>query len=308
MLKVLKKHGIIIVAVFFILVIAGLCFIGMQSLGKYQKAIEDRDYHILELENALYEIGDLQDSYVVNTNVRAGEEITADKISTVSVPVKIGMNLVTSSDDLIGKYFRVSLTSGTVLTKDDIIEKKLDNSARYYDVYLNEIPLGLEEGDYIDIRISFPLGDDFLAISHKQVVELNSGIAKLELTEAEIYTYRSMLVDSAIYSAKLYALQYIDAGAQTNGEVYYPLNENLQELYAINPNITKIAEAKIALERKTLENANGGWIDERSEAELNAINNAINSLRNEISNSMRSAQQAIDQRIQAERQAAANGY
>ena len=308
MARTLRKYGILFVAIFFVLVIGALVFIGMNTVKEYRQEISEKNTQITNLESTLEYIGDIQTGYVVTKNVRAGDRITEDVIQEVDIPVKIGINVYTQGDDIVGKYFKIGLSEGTVITSDTVMEEQLDISSRYYDVYMFDIPIGLQPGDYVDIRLAFPLGDDFLAIAHKKVIDINSGILKLELKESEIYTYRSMIVDTAIYGANIYAVQYIDAGAQEGAEVFYPLNDNLQELYAINPNITELAEAKMVLERRSLEESSGGGIDDMTERELASVNRELESIRNQISRDLKNAQRELERRLAAEaREAARNG-
>lgn len=297
MSRIFRKYENLLLIVFFVVIIVAICLLGMLAFKGYKSAIASRDAEIATMKDTLNNIGDLQDGYVVVANVRVGQKITEDTIQKVSVPTKLGLNVATSEDELLNKYYKVSLSDGSVITKDDVIDYKLDNTARYLDVYVSDVPIGLEEGDYIDIRISFPLGQDFIGISHKKVVSNNSGILKLELTESEIYAYRSMLVDVAMYDAQLYAIEYVDGGAQTSAEVYYPINKNLQTLMKINPNITDIIEAKIALERAQLEEENGGGVSDKTEEQLKNVNDAVKNMREKISSKITNAQQDLAKRI-----------
>ena len=151
------------------------------------------------------------------------------------------------------KYIRASMGAGTVLIADNILDERLDDSQRYYDVILDEYPVGMLPGKYIDIRIRFPFGQDFIALPHKKVEQINGSVIKLVLSEQEIYTYNSMLTDKVLYQAQLYAVEYLDTGAQQAADSFYPLNYNMQELLMKNPNALDIVRTEMKLAREILE-------------------------------------------------------
>ena len=264
-----------------------------------------RDSQIHKLEESLFNIGDVQKGFVVKQTVRAGEKITEEVLEQVDVPIKLGLNLITNKNDIIDKYFRVSLGDGTVLTTDDIVEKKIDNTFRYFDTVIDELPIGLRTGDYVDIRIAFPFGEDFIAISHKRVEELNTGIMKLILSESEIYTYQSMLVDKALYEGtKIYAVEYIDAGSQAVAEVYYPLNKNLSELSSMNPNLLELVKQEMILKRNQIDELMGGGVETKDEKELQRVTTEISRARDNINKSISNSQKELERRLEVERKEA----
>lgn len=305
MIRLIKRYGIILVSIFFIIVIVLLCLIGLMSINKYKGDVMARDSQIHKLEESLFNIGDVQKGFVVKQTVRAGEKITEEVLEEVDVPIKLGLNLITNKNDIIDKYFRVSLGDGTVLTTDDIVEKKIDNTFRYFDTVIDELPIGLRTGDYVDIRIAFPFGEDFIAISHKRVEELNTGIMKLILSESEIYTYQSMLVDKALYEGtKIYAVEYIDAGSQAVAEVYYPLNKNLSELSSMNPNLLELVKQEMILKRNQIDELMGGGVETKDEKELQRVTTEISRARDNINKSISNSQKELERRLEVERKEA----
>ena len=40
----------------------------------------------------------------------------------------------------------------------------IEDSTREYDIVANILPIGLKEGDYIDFRIVYPLGEDYIVL------------------------------------------------------------------------------------------------------------------------------------------------
>lgn len=315
--KLFKRWGILIVSIFFILVIAVLSVLGISSINKYKATIESQNQEIANLEASLTDIGPLTTGFVVNRAVRAGEEITEDNIdeivTEVSVPSKLNIGL-TSDDmngtntsiienrsDLLNKYFKIGLAEGTVITVEDIVETKIDNTWRYFDLILDESPVGVTAGDYIDVRISFPFGEDFIAMSHKKIEEINSGVIKVIVDEHDIMSYNSMLMDKALYSGvKIYAVTYVDGGAQASAENFYPIQSNISEITILDPNILEDVKQEMILKRQVLDNALGGTVDTKTEQELARVQSAIEQARSNSSRDIASAQKEIERRLEAE--------
>lgn len=303
--KIWKKYGIILVIVFFILLLALVSLMGFYVITRYNDQLAEREEHINILESSLASIGDLQKGYVVSGDVRAGEEIKADKIVEVDVPIKLGLNIATSEDELVGKYFKIALKDGTVITKEDVVDEQIINSARYYDLVIDETPIGLSVGDYIDIRISLPLGEDFIAIPYKRVEEINSNIPKVVLTEGDILAYNSMLVDKVLYrGSKIYAVKYKEAGAQIAAEAFYPVNKNIQEMAAIDPGLLNAVKQEMVLRRSAIENKLGG-LDEKTDAEYQQLLAEIDQARNRMNSSITQSQRELERRIEEDKREAA---
>ena len=62
-----------------------------------------------------------------------------------------------------------------------------------------------------------------------------------------------MLTDKILYQAQLYAVEYLDTGAQQAADSFYPLNHNMQELLLKNPNALDIVRNEMKLSRELLE-------------------------------------------------------
>ena len=119
-----------------------------------------------------------------------------------------------------------------------ISDYKVTKNMRELDVVMDEIPVGLEEGDYVDVRISFPLGQDYIAMSHKKVLGITGNTVKLVVIEHDFYRYESMKTDMATYqSTKVYGVKYVEAGIQKKGKVYYPPTLDIIKQSILDPNM-----------------------------------------------------------------------
>lgn len=250
---ILWGSGLVIVIV--------ICTIIVTMLNKktsdYKQQIVDRDTTISSITQQWQELGPAVQGLVLIKDVSGGQEIRADNwqefFTPVTYPERLNLSVVAPSSFTSTKYIRAGMSVGSVLTTDDIMDKRHEDSQRYYDIILDEYPVGLTPGKFIDIRVRFPFGQDFIALSHKEVKELNGPTIKLVLSEQEIYTYNSMLTDKVLYQAKLYSIEYLDTGAQQAADNFYPLNHNMQELLLKNPNALDIVRSEMKLSRELLE-------------------------------------------------------
>lgn len=107
-------------------------------------------------------IGNMTDVLVVNQTVRGGTQITESMLSVKKVDKSsLPDNYLKASlkDEVVGKYFDLGLTSGGVLTKDNIsVSGKASLIQSGYILYsmkdLETYPNGLVTGDHLNIVVA----------------------------------------------------------------------------------------------------------------------------------------------------------
>lgn len=219
-----------------------------------EKQISLKDEEIQTLNNSLEQIGELVTVYQVATDVATGKKIDESDLVPIDVPIAMATNLVTDPEELIGKHFKTNLTAGTTISYDVIYEEEITDDMRLLDVVLHTIPVGLKEGSYVDVRITLPKGEDFVAMSHKRVHSISGGVLKLVVTEKDIHTYHSMLIDSLIYpGTQLYAIEYIEGGIQAEADTYYPISKNVLAIAQRDPNLLEAIKSDIIHRREAVE-------------------------------------------------------
>jgi hypothetical protein len=232
-----RKKFIIIGGVFLALVIAaGIAL----TIVRYNQRIDSLNEDIDSLQAQLEEYQASTTTVLqVVKNVKSGNAVESYEVDEVEVPTDaVPENVITDYADLEGKSYKINLKAYTYLTKNMLIEEELTDGMRKLDVVLTEIPIGLEEGDYIDVRICFPLGQDYIAMTHKQVLEINGDTVKIIAEQEDIYTYESMGTDYSTYpSTKVYAVSYVEAGIQEAASNYYPVTLEVLKTRILDPNI-----------------------------------------------------------------------
>lgn len=208
------------------------------------------------------EEGVLTYAYALVANVRSGEEITPGKVQAVLVTEKAvpagafaaKVNTGTNGKEVwVDKAFptgyksKVDLNAGTILSDSLVYEEgEVSSDLRYVEYNMLTLPTTLDIGNYIDIRVTFPNGQDLIVVSKKEIKTLLGDTIGLELTEGEILMMNSAIVESYIMTAsKIYAIQYVEPGIQSEAAKTYVPTTEVQGLMDRNPNIT--AEAKAGL-------------------------------------------------------------
>lgn len=221
----------------------------------YDNIITQREVEINNLQQRLDDIGELVTVYQLNTNAKSGTKMQDFQFSTIEIPeYSVPENAITSLEDIEGFYYKISLSSGTIITSDMLMQQKLTDDERTLDVVLDEIPIGIETGDYVDIRIAFPLGQDYIAMTHKEVVEINGSTLKLIVSQQDFYSYQSMQTDEALYSStKAYGSTYIEGGMQAAAQQYYPVSLDVLKTMLLDPNIDTSDYSDVLKRREQLE-------------------------------------------------------
>ncbi len=210
--------------------------------------------------------GTLTYAYRLKVDVMSGEEITFDKVESVLVtekavplgafPSKTKVGNSKGKETWVDAVFpsgyksKLNLSAGTILADNLVYEgEALTNDVRYVEYNMLVLPTTIMIGDYIDIRLTLPNGQDLIVASKKEVKSLLGDTIGLELTEGEILMMESAIVEAYIMTAsKLYAIQYVEPGMQEAAAKTYTPTEAVQGLIQRNPNIT--AEAKTELQKR----------------------------------------------------------
>lgn len=143
---------------------------------------------------------------------------------------------------------KIAVPAGTIVTKDMLTEasEMTQDDERIMEYNMILLPSQLENGDYVDIRLSLPTGENFIVVSKERVVSTTATGLWLKLSQEQILTLENAIVESyQINGSKLFATQYTEPGIQNAAEITYPVSDNIRALINADPNI--LDEAKYAL-------------------------------------------------------------
>ncbi|MEC0239535.1 SAF domain-containing protein [Paenibacillus dokdonensis] len=224
-------------------------FSSVQHHARENRIKQDYEQQITRLEQAqLEEEKKMASSWVLARDVYAGEVISVKDLVQVKLPQGAApVNLVQSSDASGMKIAKIDLKKGTALTVAMIYEQEpLLADLRNRELQAIALPSNLREHDVIDVRVQFPTGQDYIVLSKKKIDKLISPAMWITMTEQEILSLSSAMVDAYLHDAKLYAVTYVEPEMQDKAIPTYPVNKEVLKLIDSDPNIVKKAEQKLS--------------------------------------------------------------
>ena len=232
--------------------------------------------------------------YVVVSDIKSGESLQGKAIIKQVESTAVPANSITESNS--GKYIndktvaKINLAAGTVITSEMISNSSESNGndVRIQEYNMIVLPSRLEVGDFLDIRLRLPNGEDYIVISKKEVKQASEDTIWLKVTEDEILTMSNAIVEAYIMKgSKLYATTYTEAGNQTKSTPTYPVSYDVLNLIDTNPNI--IATAKNELYNRYNKSQRNDYI---SKALNGYSDTAITNIESQISDAVARQQEA----------------
>lgn len=178
----------------------------------------------------------------------AGTVLSEDIVEQIEI-LTDECDFVDSSD--FGRVLLVDVPAGLILDKVMLSEAMEDSALREVEYNCIDVTSNISSGDYVDIRIMYPDGTDYVVMSKKQIKKLSDTklIADLWVNENELLLMDSSIVDAALFDGtRLYATAYILPGIQEPSVVNYTPSEQIAELLEADPNAVKTATDKLSQE------------------------------------------------------------
>jgi len=202
-------------------------------------------YQMSQLKDELA-IKQAKTGYMLTTDVQSGTTLDSSMVKQVKmeyVPSDALSSADISGNELITK---TALKKGVVLSTDMVtqVEEEVRKDTRIQEYNMITLPSKLENGNYIDIRLLLPSGQDFVVVSKKKVIECDTITIWLRMTEDEIIMMNNAIVEAYIMNgADLYATKYDEAGLQEPATITYAMSQLVDATFRQNPNILQDAKA-----------------------------------------------------------------
>lgn len=186
--------------------------------------------------------------YVAARDVKPGTLIQNSDVKAIQISAdQSPANLLDNLEDIRGTVAKIELQTGTVITEAMLYQDEpTPADLRNREISVIQLPSVLTAGEMVDVRIQFPTGQDYIVLSKKKVEKLNGPTMWITLTEEEILTLSSAMVDAYLHKASLYSLSYVEPEFQESAIPTYPANEKVLQLIEVNPNIVEHAEQALA--------------------------------------------------------------
>lgn len=195
--------------------------------------------------------------YTIVHDMKSGELIGEEDVNKVTVYASQSQESYMGEEG-IGKAILLDLPAGTQIMESMLTENIILSELREveYDVIL--INSNVINRDYVDVRIMFPNGEDFIILAKKRLTcfEADYSNCFLWISEEEILRMASATIDAYLYpGAKIYTTKYIEPNLQEPSLITYEPSLSNLLLIQNNPNILETATDEVSkLVRKALEN------------------------------------------------------
>ena len=147
-----------------------------------------------------------------------------------------------------------TIITQSLISRSDEVDT---DDVRKQEYNMLSLPIDLVTGDYVDVRLMLPNGQDFILVSKKRVTIPDVGGAyladtvQMNLAEEEILTMSCAIVEAyRMPASKLYVTKYSEAGRQEAAIPNYVVNSDVAREIDADPNIVEEAR-KALLERYT---------------------------------------------------------
>jgi hypothetical protein len=247
----------VVVGIIFIwLVLFGVAaFLGYNQYSKmektYQNSIKERDNQIQGYQLQIEE--SKRTAYIPFEDIKFDTKIEEYMLEKVEIMSSIPLEYFMTKDD-IGKKINTDLKAGIPVMKYMLEDEQVSDDVRNIEFNTLLLQSNIMKNDFIDVRIRFPNGEDYIVLTKKQIsdIYLPTNTIWLNLGQQELMTLSSATVDAYLREGtKLYVVKYVDPQVQKSAISTYPHNADVQMAMMADPNI--LEKASIALANQARE-------------------------------------------------------
>ena len=187
---------------------------------------------------------------------------------------------------------KVSMKKNTIITTDLIAKSDttITDDLRKEEYNMFALPMDLKTGDYVDVRLLLPSGQNFIVVAKKEItIPQIAGVdsqdtINLNLREDEILSLSSAIVDAyRLDGAKLYVTKYAEAGIQNAATPTYIANAETVALIQKDPNIVQKAKNDLVARYNTVGTE---MRNQHINSQLNKAENADSNLKTKMEESI----------------------
>jgi hypothetical protein len=230
------KHKVAVLGVVACLLVGGLGF----SIYKYKtdmntlKTTDQQQIQTLQEQAS----SKSRTGYVATTDIKQGD-ILQDGVNVTAGSFASDADQTTFADSsCINKQAVVSIPSGSPIT-NNVVATAMDKQLNERECTFFNLSANLKEGDFVDIRILFPNGEDPIVVSKVSIQKpvVVSNLCYLWLTADQISNLDAAAVDANLHGAIIYTTKYIEPEVQPANVVNYQPNAAVIDLMKSDPNI-----------------------------------------------------------------------
>ena len=240
-------------------------------------------------------------AYVLNRDIKSGEKVTVDMFTPISTyQSMVPQNYINSANvaNLDGNkalIAKIDMSKNTVVTTNSVVteDQTVTNDIRTMEYNMFTLPINVDIGDFVDIRITFPNGQDYIIVSKKEIKNIQGNTITFELPEQDILMLNSAIVESYIMTASnIYIAKYVEPGLQEKATNTYTPTAEVVKLIASDSNIVSSAKKELA-EKFNTDLRNNDMNSSSSQYSENALTNVEAGLKQQIENAQKAREQYL---------------
>lgn len=228
--------------------------------------------------------------YVPLRDMKAGEVLIDDsaegEVNVEMQNVATGLEsfmYITESD--IGKQLTVDVSAGVPIMTNMVTDQSIAADTREFEIAVAQLMTDQAENDFVDVRITYPNGEDYLVLSKKQVMglKLDSCVFYSYLNEEEIIRLKSAIYDAYVMDGcTIYTTRYVESNLQEEATPNYLVKATNIDLINSDPNVLTKATDTLNLQARLGLEERLSQVSQEQQSAMQENIDSENSVKNEI--------------------------
>lgn len=238
-----------------------ILFVGM--LYRSSKSMKTAQETIATLQNQIE--SNKMFVYVASEDLQKGTVLEEGVNVEVQETVTALPSVLYLQEEDLGKTLTVDVAAYEPIMVSMVTAETLTQDMREVEIGVANLMVDQQNLDYVDIRIMFPNGEDYVVIPKVKVSKLllENSIFYTALNESEILTLASATIDAyTISGTKIYTTRYIESNLQDEAIPNYPVRGDILSLIASDPNILEVAQETLNYNARQAMNEKLSKLDE----------------------------------------------
>lgn len=235
-------------------------YVAKSAIKKGDKILTDEMAEKLNAKNDASQSPDDETAGAIISNAAVGNVYQEQIYSSSSSDLYI-------SDDDLGSVAITPIEAEQPVEKNMVKALSITEDTREFEITAVNLMVNQEDGDTVDVRISYPNGEDYLVLAKKQIetLSLKNSVFHTYMNEDEILRYKSAVTDAyQTTGAILYTVKYADDNLQSDAIPNYLVRSATIDLIKSDPNVYSKAEQTMnASARLSLETRLGQLTDDQ---------------------------------------------
>lgn len=254
-----KLRIVVSILVASIIIIIGC--VAIIFMGK--SVIDEKDEQIYDLEAELNSAR--KKVYVARKTIVAGEKLVVGE-NVMRQDMMLGLEDDYFIDEINdGDMAVVEMRELQPIMKNMVSQVEMSDDTREFQITVASLMSDQREGDFVDVRIVFPTGEDYVILSKKPLHNLNLGGCSFNtyLNEDEILRINSAAIDAyTIGGSLIYTARYVSPTAQEAATPNYVVRPEVIDMINSDVNIIEKAKETLNLKARMALDAKLGILDQ----------------------------------------------